>query len=82
MTERESHEEHSYETVHCDSRRNDCRLLNGAYKLGMQHRIGSLAEGMDADFVILSSNPLDDIHNTADIANVVRRGARGAVAGW
>src|SRR5690606_2618662 len=27
--------------------------VNGAYKLGMQDRIGALAEGMDADFVIL-----------------------------
>jgi imidazolonepropionase-like amidohydrolase len=48
--------------------------VNGAYKLGMQDRIGSLAEGMDADFVILNANPLDDIHNTTDIARVVRRG--------
>jgi hypothetical protein len=48
--------------------------VNGAYKLGVQNRIGALAEGMDADFVILNSNPLDDIHNTVDIARVIRRG--------
>lgn len=48
--------------------------VNGAYKLGMQDRIGALAEGMDADFVILDANPLDDIHNTLEIDRVVRRG--------
>jgi hypothetical protein len=48
--------------------------VNGAYKLGMQDRIGALAEGMDADFVILDANPLDDIYNTLEIASVVRRG--------
>jgi hypothetical protein len=48
--------------------------VNGAKKLGMQNRIGSLSEGMDADFVILNSNPLDDIYNTTDIWRVVRRG--------
>src|SRR5690606_19718871 len=48
--------------------------VNGAYKLGMQDRIGALAEGMDADFVILDANPLDDIYNTLEIDRVVRRG--------
>lgn len=48
--------------------------VNGARKLGMEDRIGSLAAGMDADFVVLNSNPLDDIKNTVDISRVVRRG--------
>lgn len=48
--------------------------VNGAVKLGLQDHIGSLASGMDADFVILNSNPLDSIYNTDDISRVVRRG--------
>lgn len=48
--------------------------VNSAVKLNMQGRIGSLADGKDADFVILNSNPLDDIHNTTDIWRVVRCG--------
>lgn len=48
--------------------------VNGAKKLGMEDRIGSLVAGMDADFVVLNSNPLDDIRNTLDISRVVRRG--------
>ena len=48
--------------------------INGAVKLGLESRIGSIDVGMDADFVVLNSNPLDDIKNTADISRVVRRG--------
>lgn len=48
--------------------------VNGAKKLGMEARIGSLNAGMDADFVVLNSNPLDDIRNSLDISRVVRRG--------
>lgn len=48
--------------------------VNGAKKLGMEDRIGKLAVGMDADFVVLNSNPLDAINNTLDISRVVRRG--------
>lgn len=47
---------------------------NGAIKLNLQHRIGSLEVGKDADMVILNSNPMDGIRNTADIWRVVRRG--------
>jgi imidazolonepropionase-like amidohydrolase len=53
--------------------------LNGAIKLGMQDRIGSIKVGKDADFVVLNSNPLDRIQNTIDISSVVRR---GRVAQW
>lgn len=48
--------------------------VNGAKKLGMENHIGSLAAGMDADFVVLNSNPLDGIKNTLDISRIVRRG--------
>src|SRR5690606_42049840 len=47
---------------------------NGAIKLNLQNRIGSLEAGKDADMVILNSNPMDSISNTADIWRVVRRG--------
>jgi hypothetical protein len=48
--------------------------MNGAEKLGLDSRIGSLVEGKDADFVVLDANPLDDISNARDIDRVVRRG--------
>ncbi|RYG99007.1 MAG: hypothetical protein EON58_05350 [Alphaproteobacteria bacterium] len=48
--------------------------VNGALKLGLEGKIGSLAAGLDADFVVLNSNPLDDLKNTIDISEVVRRG--------
>ncbi|MEL1263042.1 amidohydrolase family protein [Pseudoxanthomonas putridarboris] len=48
--------------------------VNGAEKLGMEDRIGALRAGMDADMVILNSNPLDDMFLSQDIATVVRRG--------
>ncbi len=48
--------------------------VNGAEKLGLDDRIGSLVEGKDADFVVLNANPLDDIRNARNIERVVRRG--------
>src|SRR5690606_32288425 len=48
--------------------------MNGAIKLNLQDRIGSLESGKDADLVILDSNPMDSISNTANIWRVVRRG--------
>ena len=48
--------------------------MNGAEKLGLDDKIGSLADGKDADFVVLNANPLDDIRNARDIERVVRRG--------
>jgi imidazolonepropionase-like amidohydrolase len=38
--------------------------------------VGALAEGRNADFLVLNANPLDDIRNTRQIANVYLRGAR------
>ncbi len=48
--------------------------MNGAEKLGLESRIGSLADGKDADFIVLNANPLDDIRNARNIERVVRRG--------
>ena len=48
--------------------------IHGAHFLGLEHELGSLAEGKVADFVVLGSNPLDDIRNTADIVYVIKDG--------
>ena len=46
-----------------------------AEALGLKD-VGTLAEGKMADFIVLNANPLDDIRNTRQIANVYLRGAR------
>lgn len=46
----------------------------GAQKLSLEDHIGSLGTGMDADFVVLNTDPLVNIRNTTDIYRVVRRG--------
>ncbi len=48
--------------------------IHGAHFLGLEHELGSLAEGKVADFLVLGSNPLDDIRNTADIVYVIKDG--------
>jgi imidazolonepropionase-like amidohydrolase len=48
--------------------------LSGATFMGVADRSGSIAEGKDADLVLLSANPLADIHNTRKIVDVVSRG--------
>lgn len=46
----------------------------GAYFLGADRDIGTLAVGKLADLMILNSNPLDDIRSTTDIAWVMKGG--------
>ncbi|MCG8469628.1 MAG: amidohydrolase family protein, partial [Gemmatimonadetes bacterium] len=48
--------------------------LHGAHFLGLEHELGSISEGKIADLLVLDSNPLDDIRNTADIDLVVKDG--------
>jgi hypothetical protein len=47
---------------------------DGAYFLGAEDDVGSLAVGKLADLMILNSNPLDDIRNTTDIQWVMKGG--------
>ena len=58
---------------------------NAAAILGLD-RLGTVAPGKSADFIVLDANPLDDIVNTRRIAAVYLRGAgipRAALtAGW
>ncbi|MEE8115983.1 MAG: amidohydrolase family protein, partial [Gemmatimonadales bacterium] len=48
--------------------------MHGAYFLGMQDDLGSIESGKLADLVVLNSNPLDNIRNTADIRFVMKGG--------
>ena len=48
--------------------------LHGAYFVGLDHQTGSIEEGKLADLIILNSDPLEDIHNTTDIAYVMKAG--------
>ncbi|WP_339786560.1 amidohydrolase family protein [uncultured Imperialibacter sp.] len=47
---------------------------NGAKFFNVQDNLASIAPGMEADLVILNSNPLDDISATQDIFAVVNDG--------
>lgn len=48
--------------------------INGARLVGIERDVGSIAIGKLADLVVLNSNPLDRIENTADIAYVMKGG--------
>jgi len=49
---------------------------NGARAIGIEKTRGTLAPGMAADLVVLSADPLADIHHTRDIMLVLRDGVR------
>jgi imidazolonepropionase-like amidohydrolase len=42
--------------------------------MGREHDIGTLEPGKVADFIVLESNPLDDIANLRTIVSVARAG--------
>jgi len=48
--------------------------IDGAYFIGLERETGSLAKGKLADLVVLHSDPLRDIRNSADIAYVMKAG--------
>jgi imidazolonepropionase-like amidohydrolase len=48
--------------------------LTNATVLGEKQRLGSISAGKQADIVLLSANPLDDIRNTRRIELVVHSG--------
>ncbi|TFH13877.1 amidohydrolase family protein, partial [Candidatus Bathyarchaeota archaeon] len=44
--------------------------LNGAKIMGREHQQGTLESGKDADLILVSKDPLDDIHVLQDITNI------------
>jgi Tol biopolymer transport system component len=48
--------------------------MHGAHFLGAEQDLGSLETGKLADLMVLNSNPLDNIRNTADILYVMKNG--------
>ena len=48
--------------------------IHSAELMRMEDRLGTLEEGKAADLLILEANPLEDIRNTREIAQVISRG--------
>lgn len=48
--------------------------LNGAIFLGKERELGSIEEGKIADLVLLSADPVENIHNTREILEVIKGG--------
>jgi imidazolonepropionase-like amidohydrolase len=48
--------------------------LNGAEAIGYAQDLGSLEVGKLADLVVLSADPLTDIHNTSSVRYVMKNG--------
>jgi imidazolonepropionase-like amidohydrolase len=51
-----------------------CATVNGAYYIGMEKDLGTLETGKLADFVVLDTNPLDDINNIGSIKYTIANG--------
>lgn len=52
----------------------EAATINSAKKIGVSNDLGSIKTGKIADFLILNSNPLDNIRNTTDLKYVVKEG--------
>jgi len=48
--------------------------LNGAVAIGRSDTLGSIEPGKQADLVVISKNPLEDITNTREIISVYKKG--------
>jgi imidazolonepropionase-like amidohydrolase len=48
--------------------------MNGAQALGIEEDVGTIEPGKQADMIILSENPVDDINNTMKIEAVINNG--------
>jgi imidazolonepropionase-like amidohydrolase len=48
--------------------------LHGARFIGLERDLGSLETGKLADFMVLNTNPLENIRNTKDILYVMKGG--------
>jgi imidazolonepropionase-like amidohydrolase len=44
---------------------------NGAEALGIDNRVGTIESGKEADVIILTSNPIENINNTKGIEAVI-----------
>ena len=47
---------------------------NGAQALGIEENVGTVVPGKQADMMILSDNPIDDLSNTKKIEAVISDG--------
>ena len=47
---------------------------NGAKALGIQEDVGTIEPGKQADMIVLSDNPVDEIRNTKKIEAVINNG--------
>ena len=47
---------------------------NGATALGIENDVGTIEPGKQADIMVLSDNPMDDISNTKKIEAVINNG--------
>lgn len=57
-------------------------ILRSAEFLGLEDRFGAIERGMTADFLLMDSNPLDDIGHTKEIWGLIFRGGTLTEKHW